>query len=117
MTPAAIEATAEFRRKTEEYRNKDLRIYLAGKGCDGFEYGVTFDARASDDLIVPISSTISLLCDSRTIEFVRGSTIDWADDERGTGFIVNNPNHRKFRGKFYKKSAWKTKVIAELRNQ
>ena len=24
-------------------------------------------------------------------------------NERGTGFLVNNPNQKKFRGKFYKR--------------
>lgn len=117
LTPAAIEATYAFRGNHEEYRDKDLRLYLAGKGCDGFEYGVTFDEREPDDVIVPINNKINLLCDSRTLEFVRGSTVDWVDDERGKGFLVENPNHRKFRGKFYKKSEWKTKVLRELRNQ
>jgi iron-sulfur cluster assembly accessory protein len=117
MTPAAIEAAYAFRSNNEEYRGKDLRLYLSGKGCDGFEYGVSFDERESDDIIMPVNDKISLLCDPRTLEFVRGSTIDWVDDERGKGFLVENPNHRKFRGKFYKKSEWKSKFMEEMRNQ
>jgi iron-sulfur cluster insertion protein len=117
LTPAAIEATNGLRSNNEEYRNKDLRLYLAGKGCDGFEYGVSFDERESTDVIIAINDEISLLCDPRTLEFVRGSKIDWADDERGRGFLVENPNHRKFRGKFYKKSEWKTKILTELQSQ
>lgn len=117
LTPAAIEATYGLRSNNEDYRNKDLRLYLAGKGCDGFEYGVSFDERESEDIIIAVNDEISLVCDSRTLEFVRGSKIDWVDDDRGKGFLVENPNHRKFRGKFYKKSEWKTKILTELHNQ
>jgi iron-sulfur cluster assembly accessory protein len=110
MTDSAIDATCQLRLENPEYRIKDLRLYLAGKQCDGFEYGVSFDTREIDDKVIPIDKTINLICDPRTLEFVDGSTIDWVNDERGKGYLVINPNHKRFRGKFFKKSAWKEKL-------
>ena len=111
ITGSAIAATNRLQSEVSEYQGKDLRIYLAGKHCDGFEYGVAFDHRDNGDSIIAVEKTFSLICDTQTFEFVRGSTIDWVDDERGRGYLVMNPNHKKFRGKFYKKSEWKSKLV------
>jgi iron-sulfur cluster assembly accessory protein len=110
LTASAIEATRKLVADEPEYFGKHLRVYLAGKGCDGFDYGVTFDHEDPTDVVYQIESDIRLICDQRSMEFVAGSSIDWVDDERGRGFLVNNPNHRKFRGKFYKKEVWRKKL-------
>ena len=110
LTESAIGVTNAFIAKNEEYRGKYLRIYLSGKGCDGFEYGVTFDNKEDADKVISIPGTIDLICDERTFEFVEGSEIDWVDDERGQGYLVNNPHHNKFRGKFYKREVWKSRL-------
>jgi len=110
MTDCAASATLKMRQEVPDYRGKDLRIYLAGKGCDGFDYGVAFDTAEPNDLLFKTEHGITIICDERTMEFVRGSTLDWADDDRGRGYLVLNPNHRKFRGKFYRKPDWKAKL-------
>ena len=110
LTEAAITSTKHLAATNPDFSGKSLRLYLAGKGCDGFDYGVTFDDRQDGDVVIDIADDLKVLCDPRTMEFVDGSSIDWVDDERGRGFLVNNPNHRKFRGKFYKKEAWRKKL-------
>ena len=109
LTDSALRAAKTLKSEVADYNDLDLRLYLAGKHCDGFEYGVSFDAKSADDEIFMIDDSVRILCDLKTLEFVAGSVIDWIDDERGKGFIVSNPNHRKFRGKFFKKSEWKKK--------
>jgi iron-sulfur cluster assembly accessory protein len=110
LTESAIESARALRATHPEYTDKFLRLYLAGKGCDGFDYGVSFDDAEPGDTTFEVAQDLKLICDARTLEFVVGSTIEWVDDERGRGFLVNNPNHRKFRGKFYKKEAWRKKL-------
>lgn len=109
LTASAIQAANDLKNEVASYKDLDLRLYLAGKHCDGFEYGVSFDARAKEDKSFRANDSINIICDPQTFEFVSGSVIDWVDDERGRGFLVNNPNHRRFRGKFFKKSEWKKK--------
>ncbi|MEI8027058.1 MAG: iron-sulfur cluster biosynthesis family protein [Pseudomonadota bacterium] len=97
-----------------DYRKSDsLRLYLEGKGCDGFFYGVSFDSKTEGDVdLGPIAgSRLQLITDQDTLEFVKGSKIDWVQDERGTGFLVENPRHSKYRGKFFKRDVWKQKLI------
>lgn len=88
---------------------KFLRVYIAGKHCDGFEYGVCLDDKNEDDLCT-VQGQISIVCDRASLDFIDGSSLAWVDDERGRGFIVFNPNHKKFRGKFFKRENWKNKL-------
>ena len=88
-----------------EWENFCLRVYLAGKGCDGFDYGVCFDKKEDDD-VVQQCGALTLISDTETVKFVDGSSIIWTDDDRGKGFLVENPKHKKFRGKFFKRKNW-----------
>ncbi len=110
LTPRAIEAACSLRAGNAEWTEFDLRVYLSGKGCDGFEYGVSFDARQDLDLAEAFDSIVTII-DPETAKYVGGSTIDWVDDERGRGFLVENPNHKKFRGKFFKRKGWEEKIL------
>ncbi|WP_141736549.1 iron-sulfur cluster assembly accessory protein [Oligoflexus tunisiensis] len=110
MSPRALEAALDLQQHTARYRNLPLRLYLDGKGCDGFYYGVTFDPQSPDDLVFPQEGGLLLIIDRPAFEFCRGSTIEWIDDERGTGFLVENPHQWKFRGKFFKRKAWIEKL-------
>jgi len=111
LTAAAVEAAKNQYATNAEHTGKSLRLYLDGKGCDGFFYGVTFDQAEATDLHF-LQHDIDVIVDPETIEFVHGSTIDWVDDERGRGFLVDNPRHSKFRGKFYKRPSWQAKFTS-----
>lgn len=95
-----------------ENSTKILRLYLDGKGCDGFYYGIAFDEALPEDHVFHEELdgfALALHIDPDTLQFVEGSSISWIDDERGQGFLVDNPKQRQFRGKFYKKKAWMEK--------
>jgi len=117
MTERAICKALELQKETPEWQDKILRLYLDGKGCDGFFYGVTFDDAIEGDLQVPVEKegyTLPLLVDPDTHPFVENVLIDWVDDTRGTGFFVYNPDQRKYRGKFFKRPAWQEKLAAKV---
>ncbi len=94
-----------LRAENPAFENFCLRVYLAGKGCDGFDYGVCFDQKEESDLTQDLGSIV-VISDPETLKFVDGSTITWVEDERGKGFLVENPKHKKFRGKFFKRKNW-----------
>ncbi len=112
LTTKAIDAATRLRNENPEWSGLDLRIYLSGKGCDGFDYGVTFDSRNATD-VVQCFGDVSTLVDPETAKFVRDSVVDWVDDERGKGFLVENPNHKKFRGKFFKRKNWEDRLLSK----
>lgn len=105
----AVAAAVDLQNKTPEYANLPLRVYIDGKGCDGFYYGVTFDEPDPNDLVIR-QSVISIVVDQETLKYVKGSTVSWVDDDRGRGFLVNNPNHRKFKGKFFRREKWQQRL-------
>ncbi len=111
MTPAAIRQAKVIMERTEDFPKLPLRLYIEGKGCDGFYYGVNFDKAESDDLHFDFEG-LDCIVDPRAFLFCKGSTIDWVDDERGRGFLVENPREKSFRGKFYKKSTWRSRLEA-----
>lgn len=109
LTDRAIEAALELQSGNPEFQNCVLRLYIDGKGCDGFYYGVTFTSKDNDDVRV-LDQPIPVVIDRKSLEFMTDSLVDWVDDTRGKGFLVSNPNHNKFRGKFFKRQSWQEKL-------
>lgn len=109
LTDHAVEAVLELKRSNPQFCDSILRLYIDGKGCDGFYYGVTFSDQLEDDIEI-LTKPIKVFIDQNSLEFMRDSIVDWVDDHRGRGFLVENPHHGKFRGKFFKREAWKKKL-------
>ena len=110
LSEAALVQALGFRSEEEKPGadgELDFRLYIEGKGCDGFYYGVCRDGHRKGDYCFPQEgSGVRVLVDPETWSYVKGSRIDWVDDERGRGFLVENPRHRAFRGKFFKRKSW-----------
>src|ERR1700685_2652001 len=68
-----------------------LRVGVRGRGCSGFQYQRAFDEQRESDVVFE-SHGLKLLVDGESLQFVRGSTIDYEESLQGAGFKVNNPN-------------------------
>jgi len=68
-----------------------LRVGVRGGGCSGFQYQLAFDEQRDSDVVFE-SHGLKLLVDGESLQFVRGSTIDYEESLQGAGFKVNNPN-------------------------
>jgi iron-sulfur cluster insertion protein len=112
LSPLAIKEAVRLQHENSDFSKKSLRLYLEGKGCDGFYYGVTFDDATTEDIHYP-NESIDVIVDPKTLTYTNGSIINWIDDERGKGFLVANPSQTNFRGKFYKQSSWLEKFKEE----
>jgi iron-sulfur cluster assembly accessory protein len=110
FSPKALVEAQRLLAEKPEWRGLPLRVYLDGKGCDGFTYGVAFDEARGDD-VAWSQDGVAIVIDPQSLKFMRGSQVDWVDDERGQGFLVENPMHKRFRGKFYKKSDWEKRLL------
>jgi len=78
-----------------------LRVWIADKNCDGFLYGVGFDDELPGDERIPLGDALAAVVDAQAAPYLRGSLVDWADTDEGSGFVVVNPRHSEFRGKFF----------------
>jgi len=75
----------------EETKGKPLRIYVEGGGCCGMQYGMAFDEKQADDAVVNAHG-IEIVMDGMSVDYLRGSTVDFDDSLQGAGFKIINPN-------------------------
>lgn len=68
-----------------------LRIFVAGGGCSGMQYGMTLDEAQEGDIILE-SDGFRVLIDEMSAGYIQGSEVDYVDSLMGAGFVVNNPN-------------------------
>ena len=69
-----------------------LRIYVAGGGCSGFQYGFTFDEDVAEDDTVVANEGVNLLVDAMSLQYLVGAEIDYQEDLEGARFVIRNPN-------------------------
>lgn len=78
----------------------NLRVFIQGGGCSGFQYGFTFDEEINDDDCViekkiddnDKSIAVKLLVDSMSFQYLQNATIDYREDINGAQFVIRNPN-------------------------
>jgi len=94
-TPVSLSARAAERISeivANEPAKTMLRVSVEGGGCSGFQY--KFDLvqdKLSDDLIIK-KGNATVLIDSVSLTYMKGSVIDFKDDLIGASFQINNPN-------------------------
>lgn len=92
LSSAASDAVKNIleERKLEGY---GLRVYVAGGGCCGVNFGMALDNNFRDvDTTYEIDG-IKVVVDEVSIDYLRGASIDFVNDPvRGAGFAVDSPN-------------------------
>ena len=69
-----------------------LRISVNGGGCSGFQYGFDIDRTRQDDDVMLERDGAVVLVDETSLQFLRGSVVDFVDDLIGQSFKIENPN-------------------------
>ncbi len=70
---------------------KALRVAVKGGGCSGFEYEITLDDPADDDLILERDGQM-VVVDEVSLPFLESATIDFSEELIGARFTIDNPN-------------------------
>ena len=70
----------------------NLRVYVTGGGCSGFQYGFTFDESVDQEDTCISKNGAQLVVVPLSMQYIAGSTIDYVEDLSGSKFIVKNPN-------------------------
>jgi iron-sulfur cluster assembly accessory protein len=91
ITESAAKQIKTILSTEKDNAGKGLRVYVEAGGFSGMQYGMTFDEQRPDDLITELFG-VSVLLDSFSANYLRGSTIDFVDDLSGGGFKIKNPN-------------------------
>ncbi len=68
-----------------------LRVSVSGGGCSGFQYGFDLTAVAEPDDVVIRQEGATVYVDPVSLEYMKGSVLDFIDDLMGQSFQVKNP--------------------------
>jgi iron-sulfur cluster assembly accessory protein len=90
MTASAADKVRDLL-KQENDPSLGLRIFVAGGGCSGLQYGMTLDEEQEGDTSIMMEG-FKVLVDEMSYGYISGSEVDYVDSLMGAGFTVNNPN-------------------------
>jgi iron-sulfur cluster assembly accessory protein len=90
MTAAAAGKVRELLEQ-ENDPGLGLRIFVAGGGCSGLQYGMTLDEEQDGDTTISVGE-FKVFVDDMSLGYITGSEVDYVDSLMGAGFTVNNPN-------------------------
>lgn len=87
-------AAKKVRELIEEEDNPELmlRVFVAGGGCSGFQYGFTFDEKREEGDSSIENQGVTLVVDPMSVQYLMGAEIDYKEDLQGAQFVIRNPN-------------------------
>jgi len=68
-----------------------LRISVEGGGCSGFSYKYEIASDLTEDDLVIEKEGTRIVVDNVSIDYVRGSQLDYKADLMGSAFKITNP--------------------------
>ena len=86
-------AAEQFQRLLSGVGDDDIeavRIYVAGGGCSGMTYGMTFTDRRTDYDRVYEGDGYRVYVDAIALNYLKGVEIDFVTRETGATFVFNN---------------------------
>ena len=92
LTPAASKAVSDIlaERKLDGYA---LRVYVAGGGCCGVNFGMALDNNIRDVDTTFELNGVKVVVDQVSMDYLHGAKIDYVNDpDRGAGFMVDSPS-------------------------
>ena len=92
LTDGAVQKILSLRSKETDSEILNLRVYVTGGGCSGFQYGFSFDKTVDEDDTCIEKHGANLVIDSLSLQYLQGSTVDYVEDLTGSKFIISNPN-------------------------
>ncbi len=70
----------------------NLRVYVTGGGCSGFQYGFAFDETINEDDTRIEKHGVTLVVDAMSFQYLVGAEINYEDGLEGARFLIKNPN-------------------------
>ena len=91
ITEKAAEEFKAFSEK-EGKNGSGLRLFVAGMGCGGPQYGMAFEEESKDEDLVIESNGVKLIVAKDFESVFDGAIVDYQVTEHGSGFLITNPN-------------------------
>ena len=91
LTERAAEKVREIRSAENIEDSFGLRLRVVGGGCSGFSYDLYFDQSTAMDRQYD-SHGVRLIVDQMSLQYLRGTEVDYVEGLQGAGFKFQNPN-------------------------
>lgn len=90
-------AAAELKEWLEKEKKTDhgLRVFVAGSGCSGIQYGLTLEKTHNNEDAFSESNGVKIIFNKDIQEEIEDFKIDFIDNEYGKGFVIDNPHASK----------------------
>ncbi|HTK87503.1 MAG TPA: iron-sulfur cluster insertion protein ErpA [Nitrospiraceae bacterium] len=75
----------------EEPDTIGLRVFVKGGGCHGYQYGMSFESKMSEDDTLIEKGDVRVIMDSQSAPLLTGTEIDYVESIQGSGFAIKNP--------------------------
>ena len=92
LSDGAVQKILSLKSDEANSAQLNLRVYVTGGGCSGFQYGFSFDDVVEEDDTRIEKGGANLVVDSLSLQYLQGSTVDYIEDLAGSKFIISNPN-------------------------
>ena len=89
LTHSAVEAVRDLL-KQRDLDGYALRIYISGGGCSGLQYGMALDNNFREQDSIVETDGVKVIVDEVSIDYLRGSTVDYVNDVMASGFKIDN---------------------------
>lgn len=93
MITLTSKAVEKFKEQLQENKTGlGIRLEIRGKGCSGFSYVLDFAQTTDEQDHVIEQDGLKFFVDQESMEFVRGTTIDYKNNLLSSHFVFDNPN-------------------------
>jgi iron-sulfur cluster insertion protein len=90
LTAAAHAKMRELMTDTDDDDIEAIRVFVAGGGCGGMTYGMTFtNARSEYDSVLE-QDGVKIYVDAVALNYLKGVEIDFVQQGMGASFVFNN---------------------------
>jgi iron-sulfur cluster insertion protein len=90
VTPAALSKMKELMADVEDDEIEAIRVFVAGGGCGGMTYGMTFANQKTDFDSVLDNDGLKIYVDAVALNYMKGVEIDFVEQAMGASFVFNN---------------------------
>lgn len=91
FTPIAAAELKQLIDQEQDEEIKGIRIFVAGGGCSGMNYGMTFtDAQTPYDYVYQADNGLTVFIDAVAMGYLHGVEVDFVERPSGASFIFNN---------------------------
>lgn len=92
LTKTAVKEVKHIMKEQDIETDKNfLRIGVAGGGCSGFKFTLDITEAKTDTDEEWNYDGITVICDSKSMLYLEGTTVDFKDEVLGRGFVFDCP--------------------------